>query len=116
MDEVREVADPSQRVVLVCNMGGSLDPGYAPSKFGMQSRRASLEQPIWRPASAAMQFVCGWAGTIALSMARRRRSLMAAYELYISGFNNVGVLKGGFNDWTKSGRCKDLRNLVFTLL
>ncbi len=34
---------------------------------------------------------------------------MAAYTLYISGFNNVGVLKGGFNDWTKSGRCKILR-------
>ena len=31
---------------------------------------------------------------------------MAAYELFTSGYNNVGVLKGGFSDWTKSGRCK----------
>ena len=31
---------------------------------------------------------------------------MAAYALYTSGFDNVGVLKGGFNDWMKSGRCK----------
>ena len=43
MDEVREVADPSKRVVLVCNMGGSLDPAYAPSKFGMQSRRVPYQ-------------------------------------------------------------------------
>ena len=41
MDEVREAADPGKRVVLVCNMGGNLDPTYAPSKFGMQSRRGA---------------------------------------------------------------------------
>ena len=29
---------------------------------------------------------------------------MAAYELYTSGYSNVGVLKGGFSEWTKSGR------------
>ena len=62
MDEVREVADPSQRVVLVCNMGGSLDPAYAPSKFGMQSRRAPLERPERWPSPAAMLVVCGQAG------------------------------------------------------
>ena len=42
LDEVREVSDPNKRVVLVCNMGGNLDPAYAPSKFGMQSRRAAF--------------------------------------------------------------------------
>ena len=54
MDEVREVADPSQRVVLVCNMGGSLDPAYAPSKFGMQSRHAAFQHNRRQPAAAAM--------------------------------------------------------------
>ena len=35
-----------------------------------------------------------------------RRSLMAAYELTNLGFKNgVRVLKGGFNEWRKSGRC-----------
>ena len=29
---------------------------------------------------------------------------MAAYTLYTSGYSNVGVLKGGFSDWMKSGR------------
>ena len=29
---------------------------------------------------------------------------MAAYELYTSGYSNVGILKGGFSDWMKSGR------------
>ena len=42
MDEVRETADPGKRVILVCNMGGNLDPAYAPSKFGMQSRCAAV--------------------------------------------------------------------------
>ena len=32
------------------------------------------------------------------------RSLMAAYELVQMGFDNICVLKGGFTDWTKSGR------------
>ena len=30
---------------------------------------------------------------------------MAAYELVQMGFDNIYVLKGGFTDWTKSGRC-----------
>lgn len=30
---------------------------------------------------------------------------MAAYELVQMGFDNICVLKGGFTDWTKSGRC-----------
>ena len=30
---------------------------------------------------------------------------MAAYELVQMGFDNIFVLKGGFTEWAKSGRC-----------
>jgi hypothetical protein len=49
MDEVEAVASPDKRVILVCNMGGNLDPTYSPSKFGMQSRRAAVSCCQSRP-------------------------------------------------------------------
>lgn len=38
VEEVGGVAKRGQAVILICNLGGSLDPDYQPSKFGMQSR------------------------------------------------------------------------------
>jgi rhodanese-related sulfurtransferase len=35
---------------------------------------------------------------------QQSRSLSAAYELIRAGYKNVQVLKGGYNDWRKSGR------------
>jgi rhodanese-related sulfurtransferase len=35
---------------------------------------------------------------------QQSRSLAAAYELLRAGYKNVQVLKGGYNDWRKSGR------------
>ena len=35
---------------------------------------------------------------------QQSRSLAAAYELIRAGYKNVQVLKGGYNDWRKSGR------------
>lgn len=63
------ILDPIKGAVLVCNLGGSLDPNYGPSKFGYQTR-----------------------------------SLMAAYELYLAGVENLQVLKGGMGDWTRQER------------
>ncbi|GAB4815869.1 hypothetical protein N2152v2_002915 [Parachlorella kessleri] len=69
LEQVEQAApDKSAGVILVCNVGGTLDP-TGPSKFGRQTR-----------------------------------SLMAAFELIQAGWSNVQVLKGGFNEWAKSGR------------
>ncbi|KAL4534462.1 hypothetical protein Ndes2526B_g05400 [Nannochloris sp. 'desiccata'] len=35
---------------------------------------------------------------------QQSRSLSAAYELLRAGYKNVQVLKGGYNEWKKSGR------------
>jgi len=63
------VPDASQGAVLVCNLGGNLDPDYGPSPYGYQTR-----------------------------------SLMAAYELYEAGFDNLQVLKDGMGGWTRQER------------
>lgn len=69
VEEVAAVAGRGKPVVLICNLGGSLDPDYQPSKDGQQSR-----------------------------------SLMAAYELYCSGYSKLSVLKGGMSEWQRAER------------
>ncbi|KAK9829425.1 hypothetical protein WJX72_005776 [[Myrmecia] bisecta] len=59
--------------------------------------------------------ICTVGGTLedteATKNGRQSRSLMAAYELIQAGYRNVNVLRGGFNDWRKSGReVNEIRN------
>ncbi|KAK9904100.1 hypothetical protein WJX75_004511 [Coccomyxa subellipsoidea] len=52
--------------------------------------------------------ICNIGGTIepteTNSEGFQSRSLMAAYELSTMGFDNIKVLKGGFNEWKRSQR------------
>ena len=73
MDEVEAVASPDKRVILVCNMGGNLDPTYSPSKFGMQSRRVMVPCCHLRPYSKTPLNVC------------RTASLLVAVRLLVTG-------------------------------
>lgn len=60
------------------------------------------------PAKGAV-LVCNLGGNLDADYGPSRfgyqtRSLMAAYELYLAGFQNLQVLKGGMGDWNRQER------------
>lgn len=126
-EEVEKAADRQKGAVLVCGIGGILEPL---GRGGRQSRSAACHLApgsdeltfIWQsqPISLLMRTKIG-SGMSHCSITYCHavqavddgvdthrhsacRSLMAAYELASTGYQKVSILQGGFYEWERSGR------------
>ena len=105
----------------MCNMGGRIEPTET-NERGMQSRwliflvlRTQIclivccaawakDNRLHARSNHENQYLFEMAEIVCDIAVLGDRSLMAAYELVQMGFDNICVLKGGFNEWSKSGR------------